>query len=152
MAGFAFDRPIVQFKAYFSDRANVQAAVNKTILSKLNYIGGYVRTVVKNSIRKAKGRHSVSVAGKPPLGHIGLFKKNIFFAIEPERDSVIIGPALLNAKGQNVPETLEFGGSTVIYSHKKRKKVTIKARPYMQPALEHSQNKIAQIWANSIKK
>ncbi|OHB51761.1 MAG: hypothetical protein A2Y12_01365 [Planctomycetes bacterium GWF2_42_9] len=152
MAGLAFDKTFVQFKEYFADRQAVISAVNKAILKKLNWIGGYVKTAAKHSIKKAGSYNAVSVAGKPPLSHVGLLKQHIYSAIEPQNDTVVVGPAKLNAKGTDVPSNLEFGGTAVMFTRRGRRKVKIKPRPYMRPALERSQGKIAQIWANSVKK
>lgn len=98
----------------------------------------------------AKMRDPVSRPGKPPLSHTGLLKDNILYGYDPKR-SVVIGPVKLNAKGEDVPRVLEYGGQTTVVQKKKKKRVKIKARPYMQPAFEKGQEELPRFWRESVK-
>jgi hypothetical protein len=148
MNAAGLNQSLVKVKALFFDRQAVIRCVDKAILKNLNYIGGYIKRVAKNSIKKASARHAVSTVGKPPLSHTGLLKQHIYYAFDPQAQSVVVGPALLNAKGKNAPHNLEYCGLT----HVNHKKFSIRPRPYMRPAMEKRQSKIADIWKYSVKK
>lgn len=88
-----------------------------------------------------------SPAGQPPYNRTGLLKRFILFGYDRIRQSVVIGPAKLNAKGQNVPGALEYGGRS---RSAKGRSLQIDARPYMRPALEKELPKMPGLWkANS---
>ncbi len=146
-------------KQWFFDRKaviNATDAGNRRVLSKF---GAFVRTRAKSSIRKRKG---VSAPGRPPHSHVGLLKKLIYFAFDPARKSVVIGPTLANSAssnispiGKTVPETLEEGGVVLIsrrfnVSGKKRR-AYLRARPYMKPAADEEMKNLPRLYANSIK-
>ena len=83
-------------------------------------------------------------------------KRFIFFAYEPRRRSVIIGPVRLNQKIGDAPAALEHGGRSQVASGSRRRKrrvrtVTIRPRPYMGPAFEAERPKLPAMWANSVK-
>jgi hypothetical protein len=145
------DKTLVQFKSMFFDAEKILNAAGKAIVKNLNYIGGYVAKVARHSIKKGS-RHQVSTAGAKPLSHTGLLKKHIYYGYNPMHESVIVGPALLNTKSKNAPAALEYGGQSIAYSKKGKRKINVKARPYINPALLSSRRKIADIWKNSIKK
>lgn len=145
---------LAKLKSLFFDREAVKNAVDKAILKNLNWIGGHIRRVARNSIKKAKSRNAESLPGKPPLSHVGLLKSGILYGFDKAKNSVVVGPFKLNAKGKDVPHNLEFGGTTTLIGKQfgGKKRVTISPRPYMRPALDSSQGKIADIWKNSIRK
>ncbi|MBN2377062.1 MAG: hypothetical protein JXD22_11715 [Sedimentisphaerales bacterium] len=100
----------------FFDKPKVINAVGRATRKVLSKFGAYVRRTAKTSIRKRK---KVSAPGQPPASHTGRLKKLIFFAYDPIKASVVIGPALgnmisFNGSGKpvrgTVPETLEYGG------------------------------------------
>ena len=72
-------------------RNHVDRATRK-VLSKF---GAFVRQTAKRSIRKRK---SASPPGSPPSSHIGLLKRFIWFGYEPNKRSVVIGPARLSIR------------------------------------------------------
>ena len=118
----------------------------------LSRFGAFVRTGARSSIRK---RRAVSEPGQPPSSHAGLLKKFIFFAYEPARRSVVIGPARLNQKSGEALPALEYGGRTKIASRRRRQRtvhtVSIQARPFMGPAFETEKPKLPALWARSVK-
>lgn len=59
-----------KIKGAFFDRAAVLRAVEPGVRRSLNYAGGYVRTVMRNSIRPAP-RGVYSRPGQPPRDHVG---------------------------------------------------------------------------------
>lgn len=85
-----------------------------------------------------------SKPGEPPRSITGLLRRNIFFAYDPARESVVIGPAMLN-RGTQAPETLEYGGSTEV----RGRNVKIEARPFMGPALEREAPKLPGFFADA---
>ena len=139
-------------KQTFFDRKAVRSAVNRTTRRVLSRFGAFVRRGAKSSIRKRK---RTSAPGEPPSSHTGLLRRFIFFGYDRSRRSVVIGPQRLNQKIGDAPRALEHGGtSTVIeWLRGKRKKrhVKIKARPYMGPAFEQENPKLAAMWAGSIR-
>ena len=65
----------------------------------------------------------------------------------------MVGPARLG-KSTGAPETLEFGGTTVIERQRsgRREKSTVRiaARPYMAPALQREASKLPEQLRNSV--
>jgi len=147
MIGYGVD----QAKGLFFDRGAVKNATDRAARRVLSRFGAYVRRRARSSIRKRK---KPSQAGKPPSSHVGLLRKLILFGYEPDRQSVVIGPARLNRIG-NAPEALEHGGVSTIAAgtrrRPRRRKVTIAARPFMGPALEAEKPKLGPMWADTIK-
>ena len=83
-------------------------------------------------------------------------KRFIFFAYEPQRRSVVIGPVRLGQKIGDAPAALEHGGRSQVVSGSRRRKrqvrtVTIRPRPFMGPAFEAERPKLPAMWANSVK-
>jgi len=147
-----FGQSICKLKALFFDSPTVIAAVDKAARKVLNHIGGMIRLTARRSIRKAPSYKAASKPGKPPLSHTGLLRNYILYSFDPQSNSVVVGPAALNAKGKNVPAILEYGGQSTVYSKNGKRKINIKARPFMNPALVGSQRKITDIWKESIRK
>lgn len=109
-----------QAKSFFFDTERVMRATTKAERTVLSRFGAFVRRAAKSSIRKRK---RISAPGEPPSSHTGVLRQFIFFAYEPERKNVVIGPALTNQlffdrnalpiKG-TVPSVLEEGGTVRI--------------------------------------
>ena len=136
----------------FFDTDRVKRAVDTATRKNLSKAGAFVRTAARSSIRKRK---KVSAPGKPPSSHTGLLKKFIFFAYEPARQSVFVGPVQLSRKVGAAPEALEHGGPSIIVSgrrnKRKKRRIMIPARPYMAPALAKEAPKFKGLWANSVR-
>ena len=145
-----FGKTLIKVKELFFDTELVKRSVSKTVLQKLNHIGGLIRKTARNSIRP---RRSASKPGDPPNSHTGLLKDKLLYSFDKEAESVVVGPVLLN-RGTDAPHTLEFGGYTQIGSAWSlfKKRVFIKPRPYMAPALEKNRETIAKIWSDSIRR
>lgn len=154
-------------KRNFFDREKVTRAVDRATHRVLSRFGAFVRTRARTSIRYRK---KSSRPGAPPHGHrtmmrmkkdrkgqqkpqmVSPLREFIFFAYDESRKSVVIGPALLNARGgAQVLKSLEYGGPSVIFDGKKRKRVMIKARPFMRPARDAEMSKLRQMLANSVR-
>ncbi len=153
----------------FFDRPAVINAVDRASRKVLSKFGAFVMTTARRLIKKAprtqqeaeytkSGRkrktpkQMVSSPGQPPLSHTGLLKDFILFGYDPYEQSVVIGPAKLNAKQGSIPEVLEKGGvSTIDFGRRRGERVNIEARPFMAPALAENEPKLPGMWADSVK-
>ena len=72
---------------------------------------------------------------------------------EPQKRSVVIGPARLREPVGDAPHALEHGGMSAMLDTGKRRKrnVKIAARPFMGPAFEKEKPKLPAMWLGSIK-
>jgi len=153
-------KSIIQFKKMFFDSKEVIAATDKAARNVLSKIGAFIRREAKSSIKPGGRKHKTSLPGEPPRSQTGLLKRFIFFGYDKSTQSVVVGPAKLGGvKGKDAPHTLEYGGSTEsssFYANKNSarptQRVTIAARPFMNPALNKNLPKLPAMWANSIKK
>jgi len=136
----------------FFNRKAVTGAVDKAARRVLSRFGAFVRRGAKSSIRKRK---RVSLPGEPPSSHSGLLKRFIFFGYDRQRRSVVIGPMRLNQKVGDAPEALEEGGTSTIVAglrgRRRKRRVKVKARPFMGPAFEKEKPKLPGMWANSVR-
>ncbi len=122
----------LKLKILFFDTAKVIAATDRATRKVLSRFGAFVRRTAKGSIRKRK---KSAPPGKPPSSHTGLLKKFIFFGYEPKRRSVVIGSVRLTKNNRgDAPSVLEYGGRTTIREKGKKKRVSIRPRPFMGPA------------------
>ncbi len=157
MIGIKIDK----VKGLFFDAPKVMRSVDRATRQVLSKFGSFVRRTAKSSIRKRK---KASAPGSPPSSHTGLLKRFIYFAYEPEKQSVIIGPAKLNAKEAGTPERLErSGGPTTIVNRvfrrrdgrnrivKKTRTIQIAPRPFMGPAMNKELPKLSAMWRDSVK-
>lgn len=118
----AFD--LAGAKKSFFDRKAVIDAADRATKAALSKFGAFVRRRAQTSIKKRK---AVSPPGSPPSGHTGTLRRLIFFAFDPGRKSVVIGP-VLNKSGPSAPKALEHGGAG-------KGGKTYRARPFMAPAM-----------------
>ena len=137
----------MKVKTLFFDRAKIARAVDLAKRESLAKAGGFVRTTAKRSIRNRKG---TSLPGKPPHSHVGLLRRFIYFAYDPDSESVVVGPVKIT-RPTNAPHALEFGGTTVVKRKHRKRKVRIKARPFMGPALQKQRAQLPRVWANSVR-
>lgn len=143
-----------QTKGLFFDRAEVMRATSRAERQVLSRFGAFVRRSARSSIRKRK---RISQPGSPPSSHTGLLRKFIFFAFEPQSRSVVIGPVRLNQKVGDAPAALEHGGKSQVAQGSRRRgrrtrTIRVRPRPYMQPAFEKEQQKLPQMWRDSVKR
>ncbi len=124
-----------------------QGAVDAGTRRVLSRFGAFVRTRARTSIRKKKG---TSPPGSPPHSHVGLLRKFILFAYDPQRKSVVIGPTLTK-ESSPAPRLLEHGGDAVIEDRGKARHVRYRRRPFMQPALEAEKPKLSALWRDSVR-
>lgn len=137
----------------------VEKAAVRATNTALRRSGAYVRSVAVRSIKKGKlvnGKMIPSKPGNPPFywDQPGLtFNKSILFAHDAANQTMVVGP--IAGRHGKLGALHEFGGSQKIkvMDNGKEKSVmaTYPARPFMQPALDKSQDKIAEFWENSIR-
>ena len=138
----------MKFKRMFFTSKAVLSATDRATRRVLSKFGAYVRRTAKSSIRKRK---AISRPGKPPSSHTGLLKRFILFGYDPTRRSVVIGPLRLTRGGRgDAPRALEEGGTSRLVRRGRKKRVKIKARPFMGPAMEREKPKLPQMWRNSV--
>jgi hypothetical protein len=150
---------VPQFKGGFMDRAWVKRALGPLAARALAIFGVRVR-------RGAQGRivdrdRQTSQPGEGPTNQTGMLREFIFFAFSPQigggLGGVVVGPAKLNGKQDDVPSILEHGGTTTVQVYERVKGgprerrgdkiVRIAPRPYMMPAFEDVYpNQMPDIW------
>lgn len=99
-------------KDWFLDRAAVAAKIGKARQRAMLKGGSYTRRKARDLLRRGK---KAAQPGRPPHVHGPEPNlKTIFFAYDPARDQVIVGPVVLNSSkargGKTVPQIQEFGG------------------------------------------
>jgi len=134
-------------KQGFFDREKVKRSVDAGTRRVFSKFGAFVRQRAKTSIRKRKG---TSPPGTPPYSHVGLLRKFILFAYDPQRKSVVIGPTLTKEESE-APRLLEHGGDTVLEIEGKARRVRYRPRPFMGPAFEQEQQKLPGLWRDSVR-
>jgi hypothetical protein len=138
-------------KANFFDRAAVMNAVDAGRRRVLSKFGAFVRQRARTSIRKRKG---ISAVGAPPYSHVDILRKGILFAYDATRGSVVIGPARLGGTvDPDALPALEYGGpsTTTVRGGKGRKRISVRARPFMGPAFEAEKPGLPAMWKDSIR-
>lgn len=103
----------------------------------LGWVGGTIRKIAQRSIRAREGP---SPAGAPPHTHTERLPKAILYDVETDYGRVVIGPAE-HLAGQ-VGAAHEHGG--------RFRDEDYDARPFMGPALEKVEPKMAAMWEKSI--
>lgn len=141
----------LRIKNLFFDRTIVLRAVDKAKREALSKAGAFIRQTARTSIRKRKG---TSQPGRPPYSHTGLLRRWILFGYDRSNDSVVVGP--VGFKRSKAPNVLEFGGVTDRPRSWRRKrslsrKLRVRARPFMGPALEKERDKLPAMWAGSVR-
>lgn len=137
-----------QVQGLFFDRQRVQNATSRAERKVLSRFGAFVRQRARSSIRSRQG---TSPPGSPPFSHTGLLRGNIFFAFDPRARSVVIGPILLNATSGVAPQLLEHGGAITLRRGGRLRPAVYQPRPYMRPAYAVEQQKLPNLWKNSIR-
>jgi hypothetical protein len=109
-----------EVKSQFFDRKAVAERVGQQTARALSRLGAFIRRRARSSMRRRK---KPSAPGTPPSAHSSskvATLKNILFAFDHSRNSVVIGPVRLNQKfyfggpvlaAGTVPQLHEFGGT-----------------------------------------
>lgn len=107
----------------------------------------------KGQFTKSRKRPLVaSRPGEPPRLITGLLRQFILFSFDPARHSVVVGPRLLPSasRGTALP-ALEYGGTSIVRTHGKSRRVRIAARPFMRPALRIVEPKLVGLWRDAVR-
>ena len=126
--------------AIFFNSKVVMDATTKAERRVMFKFGMETRKDAKSSMRK---RRQPSQPGQPPRVVHGMLKRFLFFGYEPQKHSVVIGPALLTGfeGAGEAPEALEYGTDN-----------DVAARPFMNPAFRRQLNlNMPGMWKNSIR-
>ena len=134
-------------KGGFFDREKVRRSVDAATRKVLSKFGAFVRQRARSSIRQRKG---TSPPGQPPYSHVGLLRKFILFAYDPDRKSVVIGPTLLR-EGSQAPRLLEHGGAADHRTETGARRLRYRPRPFMRPAFEREKVALPALWKNSVR-
>jgi len=121
-----------------SDIPKVLRKVRRANIVSLGHAGATIRLTAKRSIRKSA---SPAQPGKPPKTRRGQLRSSIRFAVEKNRQRVVIGPDF-RIVGQSA-RAHEFGG--------RYKRQRYPKRPFMGPALTKTQSRLPKHWAGSVK-
>jgi hypothetical protein len=120
------------------DFAKVVKAARKANIETLGHAGGYIRKVARHSIKQSP---KPSAPGTPPHTRRGQIKRAILYAVEKDRQSVVIGPSA-EIVGESA-SAHEFGG--------RYKRERFPKRPFMGPALKETQPQLPSMWSGSVK-
>ena len=144
---------MVRVRRDFAETSRVLAAFDAQARKALYFQAGYIRAAARNSMRPGKP-HKPSKPGQPPHAITRLLKDFLFFSWDPGTKSMVTGPAAF--KRSNTPRVLEEGGTSDRTIYRRGTQwvngtVQVKARPYMLPALQRSQEKLSEFWSKSVR-
>jgi len=121
-----------------SEIPKVLRKAHRANIDSLGHAGGTIRLTAKRSIRKSA---NPAEPGKPPKTRRGQLRSSIRFAVERNRQRVLIGPdhRIVGQSGR----AHEFGG--------RYRKQRYPKRPFMGPALTKTKDRLPKHWAGSIR-
>lgn len=109
------------------------------------------RPVAKQLAAKARlamrAKTKAEDAGKPPRrGPTDLLRKHIYFGVEPDSETVVVGPMMFSSQPKlsgvvSVPQLLEEGGR----EHTIAGLVKYSPRPFVAPTMPTAQKKFAEL-------
>ncbi len=120
------------------DLPRIRRAVKRANVRGLGHAGAGIRLRAQRSIRKSG---KPSSPGHPPHTRKGVLRRAILYAVEKDRQRVVIGPAFEKAGTSGMAH--EFGGR---YRQERYEK-----RPFMGPALIRQLPKIPKHWRGSVR-
>ena len=189
----------VRMKSMFFDRESVRKMMRDDTRKRLNFFGALCRKIAMNSI---KSGDKISQPGSPPTSHVGANNrriraaskaagvappkmhrgiKEIYYAFDPNSQSVVIGPIAFNSSqlaGTHTRvddhittlELLEYGGVALrkartyltnaaghVYPNPRANEMiqcTYRPRPFMGPAFRVATEqaiKRGNVWAGGVK-
>lgn len=100
---------------YFFDRPEVYKRLLAKDRKVLSGTGAFAMQVVRRSMRPGGKSGASSKPGEPPRYHTKLLRDHILFAYDEAKNSVVVGPRVLNGRSARyIPALLQFGGKTVV--------------------------------------
>ena len=130
---------MIGLKARTEDRSKaVLAKAKEASIKNLGHAGAAIRLTARRSIRRGK---KPSSPGTPPHTRRGLLKRALRYAVERDRERVVVGPA----HGVVGPSAIahEFGGRFRGDKYDRR--------PFMGPALMKIKDLLPRRWAGSVR-
>ena len=121
-----------------SDIPKVLRKIRRANIENLGHAGASIRLTATRSIRKSA---EPSAPGTPPHTRRGQLPKAILYAVEKQKQRVVIGPDYMKI-GRSA-SAHEFGG--------RYRKERFKKRPFMGPALEKTKDRLPRHWAGSVR-
>lgn len=121
------------------ETAKVAKAVEQYNIESLGHAGGVIRKTAQRSIRRRMG---YSKPGTPPHTHTGALRRSIRYAVDKQREEVVIGPSA-SVIGTRLGPLHEFGGQT--------KRGQYPARPFMGPAFTTILPRLPEHWRRSVR-
>lgn len=101
--------------------------------------------------RRVRRPYASSQPGQAPRSITGLLRKKIFYSLDNDRESTVIGPEWIAGKSGDAPYDLEHGGiAELTYGPNTGQRVHIAPRPYMQPALDKVTPRMPAVFSNLI--
>lgn len=120
------------------DMGKVKKAAQRASFANLGHAGAAIRLTASRSIRRGK---KPSLPGSPPNTRRGQMRRAIRYAVEKNRNRVVIGPE--HSIVADAGRAHEFGGS---FRHERYQR-----RPFMGPALEKNIDRLPKLWAASVR-
>jgi len=120
------------------DVKTVLRKARRANIESLGHAGAAIRLTARRSIRRRKGP---SAPGTPPHTHTGALRGAILYAVEKNREQVVIGPAFAGVGTSAMAH--EFGG--------RYRKARYHQRPFMGPALEKVKDRLPRMWGGSVR-
>ena len=120
------------------DPKKVTKAARAGSIQSLGHAGAALRLTAKRSIRRSQ---KPSTPGTPPHTRAGQLKRAIVYAVEKDKQSVVIGPAYGEMGPSAMPH--EHGGAFRGGKYPRR--------PFMGPALAKIKDRLPKEWANSVR-
>lgn len=155
-------------KGNFFDRDKIIKAMDRATLRVLNQFGRMVRKRAQASLKYGD---RPSAPGSPPTAHrsrsitktsrstgrtrkrsVSYLREFLFYSYDDAAKSVVIGPSKLDQTvDSDALPALEYGGSSTVSSRGKGRRVKIRPRPFMRPALDAELPNLAPLWRNSVR-
>jgi hypothetical protein len=121
-----------------SQMQQVARKAKQANIQSLSHAGGAIRLAAVRSIRKRQGS---APAGNPPYTHTRRLPRAIKYAVEKNRQAVVIGP-----------DVESFGTAGKAHEHGGRyRREHYPKRPFMGPALEKTKDRLPKLWAGSVR-
>lgn len=142
----------VRIKSLFLDRPEVTRRLDRGTVKAFRIVGGRVRLTARNSIRNAPKKARRKAGRRAPYNRTGRLKKSIFFSVDAEADSLLVGPIKLDGKKtgkEEVPELLEFGG--IGRNTRTGEPAVYEGFPYMTPAFERELPRVDDVFRDVVK-
>jgi phage gpG-like protein len=114
-------------------KKRIRAGAYKT----LNHAAASIRLTARRSIRRSR---KAAKPGKPPHTRAGQLKRSLYYSVDKQKSSVVIGPKY-SVMGKSAA-VHEFGKR-----HRGRK---YPKREFMKPALMKNKNRLPKKWNNVV--